>query len=205
MASWAPDRLSANARTGVRSRPRDLASERRAASRNPCNDLRWPVRPVTEAGRPAGHDCEVALPVPPLAGEDHVCCECGVAYASIDVAAALEVIRAVPSAVGAVARSVPEAKVRLRPDEGTWSVLEYVYHLRDVYAVYTPSGPTGPGWRNARCWSRCSNDLRAHGSGTTTATSVRSLPNSPTTCGTHRRGGEGLGRGVEPRREKVAR
>lgn len=85
-----------------------------------------------------------------------MCCECGVAYASIDVAAALEVIRAVPSAVGAVARSVPEAKVRLRPDEGTWSVLEYVYHLRDVYAVYTPSGPTGPGWRNARCWSRCS-------------------------------------------------
>jgi hypothetical protein len=146
----------------------------------------------------------VELLVPPLAGEDHVCCECGVAYASIDVAAALEVIRAVPSAVGAVARSVPEAKLRLRPDEGTWSVLEYVCHLRDVYVVYT-IGPYRTRVEERPMLEPMFNDLRAHGSGTTTATSVRSLPNSPTTCGTHRRGGEGLGRGVEPRREKVAR
>jgi hypothetical protein len=32
---------------------------------------------------------------------------------------------------------IPDARIRQRPDDTTWSVLEYICHLRDVYAVYT--------------------------------------------------------------------
>ena len=66
-----------------------------------------------------------------------MCTECGVVYASFDVAAALEVIRGVPAAVGAAVSSVSDAQLRQRPDDTTWSALEYVCHIRDVYAVYT--------------------------------------------------------------------
>jgi hypothetical protein len=46
-------------------------------------------------------------------------------------------IREVPEAVRAAVGAVPEQALRRRPQEGTWSVTEYVCHLRDVYVTYT--------------------------------------------------------------------
>jgi hypothetical protein len=42
-----------------------------------------------------------------------------------------------PEAVRAAARSLPDGLLRRRPDAVTWSVLEYVCHLRDVYVTST--------------------------------------------------------------------
>jgi catechol 2,3-dioxygenase-like lactoylglutathione lyase family enzyme len=73
----------------------------------------------------------------PLAGEDHVCTSCGIAYASISPADAAGSIACQPAAVRQAASVVPEPLLRRRPDPDTWSVLEYVCHLRDVYATTT--------------------------------------------------------------------
>jgi hypothetical protein len=74
---------------------------------------------------------------PPLAAEDHVCDECGLAYAAVSVQAALPVIGALPAAVGDAISAVPADALRRRPSTGGWSITEYVCHLRDVYATYT--------------------------------------------------------------------
>jgi uncharacterized damage-inducible protein DinB len=44
---------------------------------------------------------------------------------------------AVPARTRAAALAVPEPAVRRQPSPGTWSVLEYVCHLRDVYVSST--------------------------------------------------------------------
>jgi hypothetical protein len=75
--------------------------------------------------------------LPPLAGEDHVCASCGMSYADTELAAAVAALRAVPGEVRAAALAVPEANRRVRPEPGTWSVVEYVCHVRDVFATFT--------------------------------------------------------------------
>ena len=75
--------------------------------------------------------------LPPLAGEDHVCTSCGIAYASISPADAAGSIGGQPDDVRQMASAVAEPLLRRRPDPETWSVLEYVCHLRDVYATST--------------------------------------------------------------------
>jgi DinB superfamily len=75
--------------------------------------------------------------VPPLPLEDHRCGGCGVDYPSTRVAEAVAGIREVPRAVRAVVGQLPRPALRQRPGEGTWSVTEYVCHLRDVYVTYT--------------------------------------------------------------------
>ncbi len=75
--------------------------------------------------------------VPPLPAEDHVCAACGVDYAALPVEAARATVAGVPARVRAAALAVPEPAVRRRPDPGTWSVVEYVCHLRDVYTSST--------------------------------------------------------------------
>jgi hypothetical protein len=74
--------------------------------------------------------------LPPLAAEDHVCPSCALGYASLDVAAAVAGIRAVPQDVAARVGAVPEPAVRRRPEPAVWSVLEYAAHVRDVYATF---------------------------------------------------------------------
>lgn len=73
----------------------------------------------------------------PLPGEEHVCAACGVAYAALTVADATAAVAAVPDHARAAALAVPEPARRRRPDRDTWSVVEYVCHLRDVYASST--------------------------------------------------------------------
>jgi hypothetical protein len=79
----------------------------------------------------------VVASIPPFPDEDYVCAGCGVAYASTGLSAALTLIQSVPGSVDTARLTIPDARVRRRPDDKTWSVLEYVCHLRDVYAVYT--------------------------------------------------------------------
>jgi hypothetical protein len=75
--------------------------------------------------------------VPPLPGEDHVCAECGLDYRSVDVDLAVATVRDLAGAVRAVVEAMPDEALTRRPRDGTWSVTEYVCHLRDVYVTYT--------------------------------------------------------------------
>jgi hypothetical protein len=80
-----------------------------------------------------------ALPsgLPPLFAEDHVCDACGLAYAQLPLADAVAEILELPDAVRAAVAAVPAERLRLRPGSDTWSVAEYVCHLRDVFVGFT--------------------------------------------------------------------
>jgi 3-methyladenine DNA glycosylase AlkC len=75
--------------------------------------------------------------VPALAEEDHVCPRCRLSYRDVDVEHAIAVIDSIPLAVRTAAEAVPPESRRMRPEENHWSVIEYVCHVRDVYATYT--------------------------------------------------------------------
>jgi hypothetical protein len=79
--------------------------------------------------------------LPDWPSEDYHCRSCDLHYPDIAVC---DVVGAVPSfaaaittAVTATARALGAEGLRARPAADVWSVLEYVCHLRDVYAVYT--------------------------------------------------------------------
>jgi len=80
---------------------------------------------------------EPAAGIPPLAGEDHVCAECGLSYPDLTLDAARAIIGSLPGAVDAVAGSASPQDLRRRPAPGRWSALEYLVHLRDVCVTYT--------------------------------------------------------------------
>jgi hypothetical protein len=75
--------------------------------------------------------------IPPFPDELHECASCGIAYASLSVDAAIATVSATPQRVAEAVIDVSPADLRRRPDADTWSVLEYVCHLRDVGASYT--------------------------------------------------------------------
>lgn len=75
--------------------------------------------------------------MPPLAAEDYVCAACGIDFARVSVADAVAVIGSVPGRAREAVSAAPEQVRRLRPRADRWSVIEYVCHLRDVYATYT--------------------------------------------------------------------
>lgn len=75
--------------------------------------------------------------IPPLVGEQHVCHACGIAYSEVSVEQAVRAIQELPVAVRDATGAVSSADRRTRPQPGTWSVVEYVCHLRDVFATYT--------------------------------------------------------------------
>ncbi|RZS37733.1 DinB family protein [Herbihabitans rhizosphaerae] len=75
--------------------------------------------------------------LPALAGEEHFCPLCRVNYQRTTIARAVETITAIPGAARAAVAEIPEAARAVRPSAGEWSVVEYVCHLRDVYASYT--------------------------------------------------------------------
>jgi hypothetical protein len=87
------------------------------------------IRGDAERPRPAS--------LPPWAAEDHVCGECQLSYQDIGVERAVEIIRTVPALVRDAVAAIPLERRRQRPDLATWSVTEYVCHLRDVFATYT--------------------------------------------------------------------
>ena len=75
--------------------------------------------------------------VPSLGGEDFVCASCGLSFAEVSVERAIQAIRLVPGEVREVVSAMPMQAHRVRPERGSWSITEYVCHLRDVYATYT--------------------------------------------------------------------
>lgn len=83
------------------------------------------------------YDAVMGDTVPPLPDEEHECARCDVSYAAVTLADAVTAIATVPARVATTLATVPSALLRQRPDTGTWSALEYLCHLRDVYATYT--------------------------------------------------------------------
>jgi hypothetical protein len=75
--------------------------------------------------------------LPPLADENHVCPGCDMSYATIGIPAALAALEQIPDQARAAVLAVPEPVRRKRPEPGTWCVVEYACHIRDVYATYT--------------------------------------------------------------------
>jgi len=75
--------------------------------------------------------------LPPLPAEDHDCPSCGIRYADLTVDAAIGIVEGVPDAAAAALAEVPARRVRVSPDPGTWSPVEYLCHLRDVAATST--------------------------------------------------------------------
>lgn len=75
--------------------------------------------------------------LPPLAGPDFYCADCAFDYASTCVADCREILARLPELVGNAARALDDAALRQRPAQQVWSTMEYVCHLRDVYASYT--------------------------------------------------------------------
>lgn len=75
--------------------------------------------------------------VPPLVAEEYSCADCRLDYRQISVDHAVEVIRALPGRVRAAVAAVPVEERRQRPNPRSWSVTEYLCHLRDVYTSYT--------------------------------------------------------------------
>src|SRR5690349_18712583 len=78
-----------------------------------------------------------AAPLPPLAPEDYVCSSCELGFSAIDVPDALAAIAKLPAEVRRAVSAIPDSQLRRRPEPGVWSAIEYVCHLRDVYATYT--------------------------------------------------------------------
>jgi prolyl-tRNA editing enzyme YbaK/EbsC (Cys-tRNA(Pro) deacylase) len=78
-----------------------------------------------------------AAGVPPLAAEDHACADCGIRYPQIDLTGAASVIGGIMEQVSDVVLALPLWARNQRPAPATWSVAEYVCHLRDVYVTYT--------------------------------------------------------------------
>ncbi|WP_377268618.1 DinB family protein [Peterkaempfera sp. SMS 1(5)a] len=74
--------------------------------------------------------------VPPLPAEDHVCRDCAMDYLATTSAAAAAAVRECPARYRAVLRGAAASVLRKRPEPGTWSILEYACHARDVFAVY---------------------------------------------------------------------
>jgi DNA-binding HxlR family transcriptional regulator len=101
---------------------------------------------------PLGHDARAALgpllawstrwaaelaDVPPLAPEDHECPTCQMRYAATTLEAALTAVRSYPERYRRAVHDLADAVLRQRPGPGTWSILEYTCHVRDVYDVYS--------------------------------------------------------------------
>ncbi|HEU5334305.1 MAG TPA: DinB family protein [Actinocrinis sp.] len=74
--------------------------------------------------------------VPPLATEQHVCESCHFTYTEIAPGDALALLEGFPRRYRAAASALTDADLHRRPDPETWSVLEYLCHVRDVYSVH---------------------------------------------------------------------
>jgi len=76
---------------------------------------------------------EAVRPLPPA---DHSCTMCELSYASLAPVQAIALVRNLPVRYRHAVAAVDEAALRRRPNESTWSALEYLCHVRDVFEVY---------------------------------------------------------------------
>ena len=75
--------------------------------------------------------------LPTLAEEDHVCGSCELVYADVTVEEIPHRLRAVTTEIGEAITGMGAAELTRRPDEQTWSALEYLCHVRDVHIAST--------------------------------------------------------------------
>jgi DinB superfamily len=75
--------------------------------------------------------------IPPLPAEDHHCPSCGVDYAALPIVEATATITALPADAAAAVAGLDAIRLRVRPEPGTWSAVEYLCHLRDVAVTAT--------------------------------------------------------------------
>jgi S-DNA-T family DNA segregation ATPase FtsK/SpoIIIE len=75
--------------------------------------------------------------VAPWPDEDFECARCGISYRDLTVSGSVGRIRRVPADVAGILSGLTDREVRARQPDGAWSILEYTYHLRDVYATYS--------------------------------------------------------------------
>jgi hypothetical protein len=81
------------------------------------------------------HPIDIGL-LPPLAQTDHVCPSCSMSYVDVTPAAAMAIVRALPSRYRSTVAPLSDELVRRRPDAQTWSVIEYACHVRDVNIAF---------------------------------------------------------------------
>jgi DNA-binding HxlR family transcriptional regulator/uncharacterized damage-inducible protein DinB len=74
--------------------------------------------------------------IPPLAPEDHVCASCRLSYPQTDIGAAAHLLGSLPARYRRSVDGLSPAALRRRPEPGTWSITEYLCHVRDVFDVY---------------------------------------------------------------------
>jgi DinB superfamily len=74
--------------------------------------------------------------LPPLAGEDYSCPVCEFDYASCIPEHAAAIAKQIPEHAATEISRTPTSLLKVRPDRDTWSVIEYLAHIRDVYASY---------------------------------------------------------------------
>lgn len=77
------------------------------------------------------------MTLPPLAAEDHECARCALRYPELTVPAAVALVRALPARLRAALDALPAGTPAVRPEPAVWSAVEYLCHIRDVYATYT--------------------------------------------------------------------
>jgi hypothetical protein len=75
--------------------------------------------------------------LPLLAEEDHVCVPCGLAYEDVAVGEVADRLGALTAEIRDLISGLSAAELTHRPDEDTWSALEYLCHVRDVYVAST--------------------------------------------------------------------
>jgi hypothetical protein len=75
--------------------------------------------------------------LPALAAEDHVCPTCPLVYAEIDIATVPDRVREVGRELHRTFAAADPAAIRRRPQPDTWSPVEYLCHVRDVYVAST--------------------------------------------------------------------
>jgi hypothetical protein len=74
--------------------------------------------------------------VPPFPAEHHVCVACSLSYADQTAPAAIDLVKTYPARYRHCLAQLAGPLLRVRPGPQTWSALEYVCHVRDVYDVY---------------------------------------------------------------------
>jgi DNA-binding HxlR family transcriptional regulator/uncharacterized damage-inducible protein DinB len=74
--------------------------------------------------------------IPPLVPEDHVCASCSLSYPETDIGAAAHLLGSLPARYRRSIDGLSAATLHRRPEPGTWSITEYLCHVRDVFDVY---------------------------------------------------------------------
>lgn len=75
--------------------------------------------------------------VPPWPGEDDTCAECGFVFDDVDPSVVGELLSAVAEQARTIVAAHDGTALAAHPIAGTWSVTEYLCHLRDVYVATT--------------------------------------------------------------------